>query len=476
MTAHSDSSANLPAPLDLGDLPDRLLKHAVRYADHRAVNRADLTPMLRHYAEIKDQYPHALLLYRVGDFFETFFQDAITISRELELVLTAKDGGKAIGKVPLSGIPHHALDRYCALLVERGYAVAICDQTEDAADVQGRLVQREVTRVITPGTVLEEGMLNARKNNFLAAVMIAGTHWGLAYADVSTGEFLTTQADHLEQLTQELMRLQPSEILLPGAADLGRLLRPGQPNAELPDCLPQQFCYMPRPQQPFLVSSARQKLLERFRLRSLEGLGCEHLPLAVAAAGGLLHYLEETWKGAAASTPIILLQPLSTYSISAYLVLDHQTRRNLEITQTCRDGSFHGSLLWALDRSVTAMGGRALRRWLLQPLLEIAAIQARQETVQELVENGTLRQALQILLKQIYDMERLTGRAGSGTANARDLVALADSLQRLPELAALVSAARSPYLNAAANRTARARAARPAAQGAFSRKPADPAY
>ena len=451
MTAHSDSSADLPLdlplPLDLGDLPDRLIKHAVRYADHQAVNRADLTPMLRHYAELKDHYPHALLLYRVGDFFETFFQDAITISRELELVLTAKDGGKAVGKVPLSGIPHHALDRYCALLVERGYAVAICDQTEDAADVQGRLVQREVTRVITPGTILEEGMLNARKNNFLAAVMIAGTHWGLAYADVSTGEFLTTQADQLEHLTQELMRLQPSDILLPGAPDLGQLLRPGQPNAALPDYLPPQFCYTPRPQQPFLVSEARQKLLERFRLRSLEGLGCDHLPLAVSAAGGLLHYLEETWRGAAAETaPVILLQPLSTYSISEYLVLDHQTRRNLEITQTCRDSSFHGSLLWSLDRSVTAMGGRALRRWLLQPLLKLEAIQARQESIQELVENGSLRQALQILLKQIYDMERLTGRAGSGTANARDLVALADSLQRLPELAALVSAARSPYL------------------------------
>ena len=443
-----DSSPELPASLDLGNLPNRLIKHAVRYADHQAVNRADLTPMMRHYAELKDQYPHALLLYRVGDFFETFFQDAITISRELELVLTAKDGGKAVGKVPLSGIPHHALDRYCALLVERGYAVAICDQTEDAADVQGRLVQREVTRVITPGTVLEEGMLSARKNNFLVAVMIAGNHWGLAYADVSTGEFLTTQADGLEQLTQELMRLQPSEVLLPGAADLGRLLRPGQPNAALPDCLPVQFCYTPRPQQPFLINEARQKLLERFRLRSLEGLGCEHLPLAVAAAGGLLDYLEETWKGAEAETaPVILLQPLSTYSISEYLVLDHQTRRNLEITQTCRDGSFHGSLLWALDRSVTAMGGRALRRWLLQPLLDLSAIQARQESIQELVENGTLRQALQQLLKQIYDMERLTGRAGSGTANARDLVALADSLARLPELAALVSAARSPYLS-----------------------------
>lgn len=443
------------------DMPNRLVKHAVRYADHRSVNWNDLTPMMRHYVELKDQYPHALLLYRVGDFFETFFQDAITVARELELVLTAKDGGKEVGKVPLSGIPHHALDRYCALLVERGYAVAICDQTEDAADVQGRLVQREVTRVITPGTILEEGMLNARRNNFLAAVVIAGSHWGLAYADVSTGEFLTTQSSQLEQLTQELMRLQPSEVLVPtNAPDLGRLLRPGDKDAraqvlaDLPDCFPTQFCYTLRSQTPFTLSEARQKLLERFRVRSLEGMGCEHLPLAVRAAGGLLDYLEDTWKGsveqegskAELGRTSILLQPLCTYTLTEYLVIDHQTRRNLEITQTVRDGTFHGSLLWALDRTVTAMGGRALRRWLLQPLLDISAIQARQDTIQELVENGALRQALQQLLKQIYDMERLTGRAGSGTANARDLVALADSLQKLPELAALVATARSPYL------------------------------
>jgi DNA mismatch repair protein MutS len=447
----TDSSAASTPPDLLNELPERLVKHTVRYADHRTVNRDDLTPMMRHYVDLKDQYPHALLLYRVGDFFETFFQDAITIARELELVLTSKDAGKEIGRVPLSGIPHHALDRYCALLVERGYAIAICDETEDAADVKGRLIQREVTRVITPGTVLEEGMLNARRNNFLVAVVIAGTHWGLAYADVSTGEFLTTQSNHLEQLTQELMRLQPAEVLVPtNAPDLAGLLRPEQQrdksshaSTELPDCLPRQFCYTLRSQSPFTHVEARQRLLQQFRVRSLEGMGCDHLPLAVRAAGGLLEYLEDTQK-----TSQILLQPLCTYTLTAYLVLDHQTRRNLEITQTARDGTFHGSLLWALDRTVTAMGGRALRRWLLQPLLDIAEIQSRQETVQELVEDGGLRQNVQQLLKQIYDLERLTGRAGSGTANARDLVALADSLIKLPDLARLVAMARSPYLQA----------------------------
>ncbi len=235
----------------INGLPERLVKHAVRYADHRSVDRALLTPMMRHYVELKDQYPHALLLYRVGDFFETFFQDAVTISRELEVVLTAKDAGKDVGRVPLAGIPHHALDRYCAMLVEKGYAVAVCDQTEDAADAQGRLVQREVTRVITPGTVLEEGMLNARRNNFLAAVVIAGNHWGLAYADVSTGEFLTTQSQELEQLTQELMRLQPSEVLVPtNAPDLISLLRPGNDRTICPPVCRPSFAIPSAPRLP----------------------------------------------------------------------------------------------------------------------------------------------------------------------------------------------------------------------------------
>ncbi|MEM8503887.1 MAG: DNA mismatch repair protein MutS [Cyanobacteria bacterium P01_D01_bin.1] len=422
-------------------IPDRLAKHTVRYADYREVSRDDMTPMMRHYAQIKDQHPYALLMYRVGDFFETFFQDAITIARELEIVLTSKDSGKAIGRVPLSGIPHHALERYCEQLVSKGYAIAICDQVEDPALAKG-LVKREVTRIITPGTVIEEGMLSARRNNFLAAVVIAGEQWGLAHADVSTGEFRTTQSTDLDHLAQELMRLQPAEILLPTSApDLGALLRPGEKSSQLPECLPAQFCYTFRSQTPFTKAEAKQRLLESLKLRSLEGVGCNHLPLATRAAGGLLEYLEDTQKSALAP-----LQTLSTYTLSEYLIIDHQTRRNLEITQTCRDGIYHGSLLWALDRSVTAMGGRALRRWLLQPLLSTEGIQSRQDTVEELVKEGSLRQQLQQLLKQIYDLERLAGRAGSGTANGRDLVAMADSFAKLPNLAALMSHANSPYL------------------------------
>jgi DNA mismatch repair protein MutS len=405
-------------------------------------DRSKLSKMYQHYVEMKDKYPHALLLYRVGDFFETFFQDAVTVSRELELVLTSKHGGE-LGRIAMTGVPHHAWERYTTLLVEKGYAVVICDQVEDSSEAVG-LVKREVTRILTPGTLLEEGMLQTSRNNYLAAVVIAVNHWGLAYADISTGEFLTCEGSDLEHLTQELMRLQPSEVLFPtNAPDLGTLLRPGETSPSLPQCLPPTFCYSLRAQLPFSQSEARSKLLQKFKLRSLEGLGCEHLLLAVRAAGGLLEYIEDTQK----QNPVPL-QLLHTYSLTDYLIVDHQTRRNLEITQTVRDGTFHGSLLWALNRTTTAMGGRALRRWLLQPLLDIKGIRARQYTIQELCENTPLRQDLRTLLRKIYDLERLTGRAGSGTANARDLMALADSFSSLPELSRIVEDARSPFLKA----------------------------
>jgi len=419
-------------------------------ADYRLLNRDQLTPMMQHYVSVKEQHPQALLLYRVGDFFETFFQDACTIAEVLELVLTSKEGGKDIGRVPMAGVPHHAIERYAAQLVEKGYAVALCDQTQDAAEAQG-LVRREVTRILTPGTVLEEGMLAARKNNFLAAIVLERRHWGLAYADISTGEFWATQGEEPEPLVQELLRLSPSEVLVPvNALDLVGLLRPGESRSHLkgrdfPDWLPGQFCYALRPQSRFGLAEARQRLLDRFRLRSLEGVGCDRRPLAARAAGGLLTYLTETHPSSEDQTREIPLQLLKTYEITDYLILDYQTRRNLEIVQTVRDGTLTGSLLWALDRTVTAMGGRALRRWLLQPLLDLDGIRARQGAIGELIDQPDLRQDLQRLLREMYDLERLAGRAGAGTANARDLVALADSLGRLPELAQVVGGGRSPY-------------------------------
>jgi len=446
-------------------LPDRLIKHAVRYAHHREVNWDDLPPMMRHYVETKAKNPNALLLYRMGDFFECFFEDAITVARELELMLTSKESGKNVGRVPMAGVPQKALDNYAAKLVEKGYAIAICDQVEEASLAQGALVRREITRIITPGTIVEEGMLQARRNNFLAAVVIAQNHWGFAYADISTGEFLTTQCQGLEALHQELLRIHPAEVLLPtDAPDLVGLLRSEQKAKHLPPGLPESLCYTLRPQVSFSGVETRQRLLDKFKVRSLEGMGCEHLPLAVRAAGGLLEYLDDTSEGrmqklqaegaagAAAIHPSspqqILLQPLTTYTLTEFLLLDHQTRRNLEITQTVRDGSFHGSLLWALDDTITPMGSRMLRRWLLQPLLAATAINDRQSTIQELLADGYLRQDLQKILRDIYDLERLAGRAGAGTANARDLLALADSLAKLPLLADRLRSSQSPYLKA----------------------------
>ena len=446
-------------------LPDRLIKHAVRYAHHREVNWDDLPPMMRHYVETKAQNPNALLLYRMGDFFECFFEDAITVARELELMLTSKESGKNVGRVPMAGVPQKALDNYAAKLVEKGYAIAICDQVEEASQAQGALVRREITRIITPGTIVEEGMLQARRNNFLGALVIAQNHWGFAYADISTGEFLTTQSQGLEALHQELLRIHPAEVLVPtDAPDLVGLLRSEQKAQHLPAGLPESLCYSFRPQVAFSGVETRQRLLDKFKVRSLEGMGCEHLPLAVRAAGGLLEYLEDTSEGrmqklqaegaagAGAVHPSapqqILLQPLSTYTLTEFLLLDHQTRRNLEITQTVRDGSFHGSLLWALDDTITPMGSRMLRRWLLQPLLDPLAIADRQDTIQELLKDGYLRQDLQKILREIYDLERLAGRAGAGTANARDLLALADSLGKLPLLADRLAGAQSPYLKA----------------------------
>ena len=403
---------------------------------HGLVAPEQLTPMLRHYVELKAAHPDRVLLYRLGDFFECFFEDAITLSRLLELTLTGKEGGKAVGRVPMAGIPHHAAERYCAELVRRGLSVALCDQLE-STPAKGELLKRGITRVLTPGTVLEEGLLAARLNNWLCAVVMEGACWGLAVADVSTGEFRVTERTGSAGLHQELLQVEAAEVLWPGntaSASTG----------PCPTWCPEALRLTPLPRTPFEAPEASATLKQRFGLASLDGLGLGETPLALRAAGGLVAYLDDT------SRARVPLDPPTTWQAGDQLVLDAATRRNLELTKTQLGGSVHGSLLWALDRTHTAMGGRCLRRWLQAPLVERAAILERQGGVSELVADRGLRLALRRLLRPMGDLERLAGRAGAGSASARDLVALADGLERLPQLAAQLTNATSAPLQALA--------------------------
>jgi len=435
---------------------------------HSLVERGQLTPMLRHYVELKAAHPERLLLYRLGDFFECFFEDAITASRLLELTLTGKEGGKAIGRVPMAGIPHHAAERYCGELVRRGHSVALCDQVEATA-ARGELLRREITRVLTPGTVLEEGMLAARRNNWLCAVVLegpadrgdrhrdpgrSGLRWGLAVADVSTGEFRVTERRGSDALHQELLRLEAAEVLWAGGLAAGDAEDGSAPGGG-PAWCPAGLLLTRLPRTPFETPEAGATLRRRFNLASLDGLGLGERPLALRAAGGLVHYLDDTGGRpgdgpAGDQPPVVPLELPTSWHAGDALVLDAATRRNLELTRTQLGGQQHGSLLWALDRTHTAMGGRCLRRWIEAPLVDREAILARQEGVSELVAQRPLRLAIRRLLRPMGDLERLAGRAGAGTASARDLVGLADGLERLPLLAAQIGKAASAPLQALA--------------------------
>ena len=396
------------------------------WSHHSQVDPQQLTPMLRHYVELKSAHPERVLLYRLGDFFECFFDDAVTLSRVLELTLTGKEGGKAVGRVPMAGIPHHAAERYCAELIRRGFSVALCDQLE-TTPAKGALLKRDITRVLTPGTVLEEGMLTARRNNWLAAVVVeppSGSQpfrWGLASADVSTGDVQVMQRSDSDALHQQLAQLGASELLWSD---------PGDP----PAWCPAHLRITPVASTPFSRPEAEASLLRHYKLSSLDGIGLPELPLALRAMGGLLSYLRDT-QPLEDHTTVPLEVPAIVHSGDT-LVLDAQTRRNLELTATQRDGALQGSLLWAIDRTLTAMGGRCLRRWVEAPLMDGNAIRQRQNVVGSLVEQRSLRQALRRLLRPMGDLERLAGRAGAGHAGARDLVAIADGLERLPQLAA----------------------------------------
>ncbi|MHB0913220.1 MAG: DNA mismatch repair protein MutS [Armatimonadota bacterium] len=383
-----------------------------------------LTPMLAQYMEIKKAHPDVILMFRLGDFYEMFGDDAKTASREMEITLTSREAG-ASGRIPMCGVPHHSVDRYIARLIGRGYRVAVCDQMEDARQAKG-LVKRGVTRVVTPGTVLEDSMLDARSNNYLAACAKAGELYGLAVADISTGEFLVTEIVGEQSLVDELMRLSPAEIL--ASEEIGQVTR-----ARL---------------TPFTIEAyptAREILQKKFSTQSLRGFGCDEFTVGLNAAALVIRYLESTQPAA-----LQHINSLSMYSTSGFMVLDAPARRNLEITQSMYDGVKSKSLLSVLDATVTSMGARLLRRWLDQPLLDVAAIQARLDAVEELYGNLKLRSGLRELLSGMYDLERLTSRTVAGTANARDLIALRNSLRLLPEVQGTLGGSQDATLREAA--------------------------
>jgi DNA mismatch repair protein MutS len=381
-------------------------------------NSSDMTPLRRQYLQIKKQYPDVILLFRLGDFYETFDEDAKIVAQTCDIVLTSRPVGKN-QRVPLAGVPYHAVEGYIARLIHAGYKVAICEQMGDQV-VKG-LVPREVVRVITPGTVVEPTLLDEKRNNYLAALVVEGNKAGIAYADITTGEFATTQIsdDNVwPAVEQELERLHPAEVL---ASQISNL------KSQIP------YPLSPYDDWRFELGNARQALMDHFGVASLAGFGCEGLPLAVRAAGAIVQYLQETQKAALSQ-----LRSLSTYSTAAFMNLDAATRRNLELLQTIRVGSVKGSLLGMLDATVTAMGGRLLRQWLNQPLLDRHQLERRLDAVDAFYHDTPTRTEVRALLKELADLERLTNRVVQRIAGPRDLLGIRKSLEAVPRLREVV--------------------------------------
>lgn len=381
-----------------------------------------LTPMMRQYLDIKEQYPDAILFFRLGDFYEMFLEDAKLASRELEITLTGRDAGEP-ERVPMCGVPFHAADSYIHKLINKGYKVAICEQVEDPKAVKG-LVKREVIRVVTPGTVIDANSLNDKDNNFLVAIYPGeGDAFGLAVTDLSTGLFQVTETEGpwaSDILKDEMVRLTPREIVIPECLASSPWLQEGmepiRPTVTLLE------------ESDFKLYSAFHTLKQHFGDDVL-GHFLQEKPHVAGAAEALLHYLLKTQR-----RKLHHITHITRYSLGSYMVLDGIARRNLEISKSLRNGERKGSLLWVLDTTKTAMGGRMLKTWLEQPLVDISLIHERLDAVEELVRSALLQNEFGGALKQIFDLERLTARAAYGTANARDMLALLASLEKLPRL------------------------------------------
>ena len=396
------------------------------------MNTGTMTPMMKVYCETKEKYKDCILFYRLGDFYEMFFEDALIASKELEITLTGKDCGLE-ERAPMCGVPFHAVDGYLNKLVSKGYKVAICEQLEDPKQAKG-LVKRDVIRVVTPGTNLDAQALDESRNNYLMCIVCMEDRYGLSVADISTGEYLVTELDGEKKLLDEINKFSPSEIICNHSFYVS-----GVDIEDMKERL--HISVFSLDSWYFDDALCARNLMEHFHVSSLSGLGLDAFSCGIIAAGALLQYLIETQK-----TSIANLTALTPYSISKYMVLDSSTRRNLELCETLREKNKRGSLLWVLDKTKTAMGARMLRRYLEQPLIEKEEIMQRLDAVEELKDNAITREELREYLNPVYDLERLISRISYQTANPRDLVAFKTSLSMLPHIKYIMKSLQSPLL------------------------------
>ncbi|HEB69902.1 MAG TPA: DNA mismatch repair protein MutS, partial [Desulfobulbus sp.] len=395
-----------------------------------------MTPMLRQYLEIKEQHRDTILFYRMGDFYEMFFDDAVTASKVLGITLTSRSAKDEANKVPMCGIPFHAVSGYLGKMIKAGFRVAICEQVEDPKEARG-IVRREVVRVVTPGVTTDDQILDEKSNTFVCSLCLDGRRKkmvaGLGFLDVSTGNFLISESDCSEDtfdgILDDLTRMQPAELLI-AECDQEAL----QPLIDTLDTLLDGICLTLRSDLHFDRETAATTLTEHFGTTGLAGFGCDHLRAGIRAGGALLGYIQETQR-----TDLSYIKKISPLNKSGYLIIDESSRRNLELTETIIGGRREGSLLWVLDLTCTPMGARFLRQQLLFPLQDREKIINRLGSVESLLADPRLQENIRLILTEIYDIERLCSRLVLGQGNARDMSSLGISLARLPELKLLLA-------------------------------------
>lgn len=391
-----------------------------------------LSPMMQEYVKTKEEYHDCILLYRLGDFYEMFFEDALTASKELEITLTGKDCGLK-ERAPMCGVPFHSVETYINRLIEKGYKVAICEQVEDPKKAKG-LVKREVVRIVTPGTTLDATSLDETKNNYLMSIVYIEDHFGCAIADITTGDCFLTELDKAQKLLDEINKFTPAEIICNES-----FLMSGVDTEDLKNRL--GICVFSQEPWYFDDELCRKTLKEHFQVNSLEGLGIGEFESGILAAGALFLYLQETQK-----TALSHMATIRPYSAEKYMLIDSSSRRNLELVETLREKQKRGSLLWVLDKTKTAMGARTLRSYVEQPLIDQEEIENRLSAIEELNEHPMLRDEIREYLQPIYDLERLISRISYKSANPRDMIAFASSLEMLPHIKQVLKEFSSPVL------------------------------